>query len=234
MKLLLGIKSCQEHRRLGFHDIIRKTWGQDVVGADLRFFMGNGERYLMVYPDDDIDLNCPDDYDSLSLKTIEIVRWAYEHEYNYCWLADTDSFVVPRRLMKCGFEKYDFCGLTRTTPELGKTFNYQGRTRGGKDFILLECWPWSSGGYGYFLSRKMMEAVLATPKPTNEIMVWCEDLFVGQIAGPLYRDKKISMAHLEDYENKTTWHFPQYKYNSGYNPRFGWQEEMYALHKDDQ
>ena len=224
MKLLIAVKSCVHDANRGDHNVIRNTWGKDISGADLRFFVGQGTNYVRPL-NDEVMIDAPDDYDSLTLKTIEICRWSVQQEYDYTFLCDTDTFLVPNRLLKCGFEKFDFGGLA--TKPLGQVFSYAARDRNGIDHDIPECYSWASGGYGYFLSRKAMEIILAAPRPTTSVMVWCEDLWVGQQLGPLYNEGKIKAINIPNFQNHISWHFPQSVYNSQYHPRFGWMEKMH-------
>jgi hypothetical protein len=62
----------------------------------------------------------------------------------------------------------------------------------------------------------------------HEPDIWAEDLWVGQVLGPW---KDVNISHLPDLANVSTWHFPQGRYKSGYDLKFGWMEEMYREHK---
>jgi hypothetical protein len=231
MSLLIAVKSCQHDMERNDHQVIRNTWGSALAGADLQFFIGLQDGEIEEVPNleaDESRVMAPDDYDSLTLKTIEIVRWARKLKYDYVFLADTDTYLIPWRLMTSGFENLDFGGLT--TKEFGKIFRYSGRTRGGKDFTISNCYPWCSGGYGYFLSKKAMDLILAAPTPTDPVMIWCEDMFVGQILGPEIEKKNIKAAGIENFRNMS-WHFPQGEYNSGYDPKFGWMEKVHKEHQ---
>lgn len=228
MKLLIAVKSCQHHMDRGDHDVIRNTWGREVKNADLRFFFG-GSIESNLYKEDEIPVDAPDDYESLSLKTIAIVDWAQKQNYDFVYLCDTDTYVISWRLEMLGFENFDFCGLA--TKEFGQQFPYRGRTRGGVDFTIPNAWGWCSGGFGYFLSRKAMEAILMVVPPTDPVMVWCEDMWVGQVIGPLHACGQLKAAHLANFANQTSWHFPQSAYNDQYHPKYGWQEKMFREHR---
>lgn len=162
MRFLIAIKSCEYDRRRDAHQLIRATWGRDTGETDLRFFLGGG---LGIAEDETIVL-APDDYLGLPWKTREIVRWAVRDDYDWAFLCDTGSFVIPHHLMSCGFEKYDYSGYWCMKME---TFRYS-----VPGIEVPVCYPWASGG-GYILSRKAMEIVASTP-PT----VRAEDLYVGQ------------------------------------------------------
>ncbi len=62
-------------------------------------------------------------------------------------------------------------------------------------------YSWASGGYGYFLSPKA-QAVVGTTPP----MIWAEDMYVGQVMGPLV-DLKIAAFPMA----KITTHIPEKK-----------------------
>ena len=94
--------------------------------------------------------------------------------------------------------------------------------RHGKDWPI-EAFAWMSGGHGYFVSRKAAEYVVnSTPN------IWAEDVFVGQVLGPLHKEGLIKIQNIEP---NITLHFPQGKYKSGYDLRFGWMNEMHREHQ---
>ena len=131
-----------------------------------------------------------DDYHALPHKTPAIAQTALGDGYDTIFLCDTDTFLVPRLLLKTGFERYDYFGATRK--ELGVTFRYTAPDRNRRQWFLPKCYPWASGGIGYFLSRKAMD-IVAHRDPD----IWAEDLWVGQVMGPLYVEGKITMAHAD-------------------------------------
>lgn len=220
MRLLVAVKSCRADMVRGDHQVIRDTWGKDIVGADLRFFVGAGETS----GEDEVNLGCPDEYHALPYKTRAILKWSVLQGYDMNFLCDTDTYVIPRLLMKVGFEDYDYFGMNGR--KLGVTFPYSARDRNGVEHFIPHCWPWASGGFGYFLSKKAAEFVISREPDT-----WAEDLWVGSIMGPLYNEGKIKMANMNRLEGICTWHFPQHIYKSGYDPKFGWVEKMYAEHR---
>lgn len=220
MKLLIAVKSCQHDLERGDHEVIRQTWGKDAeaLGIDVRFFIGRplvGASEKPHLPDE-IRVNCDDDYHSLPYKTREICRWATV--YDHIFLCDTDTCVWPKKLLSCGFESYDYVG--QITKPFGQTFYYNAPNRDGVPEIHNSCYGWASGGIGYFLSRK---AVL---KMINEIASsWAEDLWVGQVLGPLIA--KGEMRGLNLLGGTCSIHFPSPKYSQNYDPKFGWMEQVY-------
>jgi hypothetical protein len=75
----------------------------------------------------------------------EIVRWAYDHDYDFVLKCDDDVILKPRELLASGFEHYDFSGGLETAclPNEIQT-------------------PW---GFCYWLSRKAMRLVIDAPLP---------------------------------------------------------------------
>jgi hypothetical protein len=215
--LLVAVKSCRADLARGYHQAIRDTWGSDIKDADLRFFVGQGETISDLREDEEV-VNVPDDYDSLPQKTLAILDWAESQNYDFIFLADTDTYVVINKLMKCGFEKVDYMG--HNTWPLGVAQPYVARDRHGKDWPMPQCYAWMSGGYGYFLSRKAAAYVLGSKPP----LTWAEDVMVGQILGPLYN---MGLVKIQNIEPNITFHFPQGEYKSGYDLKFKWQEWMY-------
>lgn len=212
MTLLVAVKSCQSHR--GFHQAIRDTWGKHIP---VRFFMGGDGEGLA----DETFLGCADDYHNLSYKTKAICRWSSERRYDYTFLCDTDTFVVPSRLLACGYEQYDYVG--KINSEIGRTFPYTTRLREGPIEDFPECYPWASGGIGYFVSEKAAR-ILAETEPITKCI---EDLWVSQVLSPR-SDMKI-LDH-KSFNNYVSWHFPQGLYKKRYSPETKWMEQMYAEH----
>lgn len=180
-KLIICVKSCQANLERGDHHIIRSTWGKDAkaLGIDVRFFVGASQHptKMINYQSDETSLKCPDDYDGLPYKTREICRWANGKAVDYIFLADNDTFLVPRKMLACGFEKYDYVGKIDRDPQV--PFPYEASSR--ERYLKLDkCYPWASGGFGYFLSRKAFQEV-AFDTPTT----WAEDLWVAQSLGSL-------------------------------------------------
>lgn len=194
MRLLIGVKSCSRDLENGSHEVIRQTWGRDVQGADLRFFIGRGE----ISKADEVAVDAPDDYDSLPLKTREILRWSIVSRYDFTFLCDTDTFVVPSKLMTCGFDSFDVSGRFNGHDPKDGPFHYRDE-RG--EYPLI--YPWPSGGWGYFISKAAAEIVVA-----NDPNVWAEDMYVGQALGPDVVSGKIKARHLLHLSNCVSWHHP--------------------------
>ena len=180
---LIAVKSCQRDSENGFNRAVRETWGQDVKAADFRFFLGHEPAYSRW---DEVYLGCPDDYNGLPYKTKAICEWAWGRDYTHVYLCDSDTFVMPERLLNSGFENYDYVG------------HFNG-PRGIPNVVYGKCYSWASGGSGYWLSRKAMQIVKdADPAKVSACPltnVPCEDVFVGQVLGPLIATNDIIVSH---------------------------------------
>ena len=176
-KILIAVPACWsksygqwesggEHEpRAGVHvsgtddriQAVRDTWWKDVgnhPGVEAKFFFGNpasatGAVVQYKLGADEVELNCPDDYASLPLKTKAIAKWALEHDYEFVFKADDDTAVYVDKLV---------AEIIRMRPEYG------GYVHGNT----------ISGGPGYILSRRALKHVAEMP-----ITSWAEDVCVA-------------------------------------------------------
>ena len=117
----------------------RDTWANDLAkfGVDYKFFYGNGTRQPEA---DEVFLDVPDDYRSLSKKIRAICKWALENGYEYMFKCDDDTFVWSDRLLDSDFY--------------------------GKDCVGYD-WGGFVGGFACWLSKKAMEAIANAPDTTE-------------------------------------------------------------------
>jgi hypothetical protein len=133
MRVLIAVLSCWAMRH--YEDSIRNTWAKEVPeGVDYRFFLG--EPQASAAPDE-VFLPVQDTFDGVTHKVVAMLQWALDQEYSHVFKADLDTLIRPASLLQSGFEQYDWVG-------------------GQNGFFL-------SGGGGYWLSRKAMQCVVATP-----------------------------------------------------------------------
>jgi len=129
MKLLFAVISYQGDAQNGNNQLIRETWGKDVEG-DLRFFIGR--RGLAFVPQIDEVLvdwqkgrpcghewwdpkeNCCIDFWQYEVR--EVLKWSVEQGYDFVYLCQTDTFLIPKRLMASGFEQYDIPAISYLKP----------------------------------------------------------------------------------------------------------------------
>lgn len=201
--MLIAIKSCKRDQYNGYNDNCRATWIKDIRGANYCFVLGNGATRL--HPDELI-LNCGDRYEELPTKTHALCKWFLDQDYDFIFACDTDTFVVPRRLLDTPYSQYDYYGYFNG--EIGKP----------KD-IYCCLYAWASGGSGYFLSRRAAQ-IVSEVNPHSysmcpETRIPSEDLMLGQILGPYIERGELTAKHDErfgrswrgDYKVDVTAHF---------------------------
>ena len=223
-RILIAVKSCFADRDGGFHDPIRKTWGSNLLpNVDLRFCVGDDKKDVpRPLSSDEIFVEASDDYHSLPWKTKAILEWfLFYGRHNYIFLCDTDSYVMLPKLTTCGFENYDYMGVN--TWPWGETRAYDAPNRDGVVTHIPNCFGWASGGFGYFLSRKAAEFVA---KETPQI--WAEDMFVGQVLGPLIKKGEIRVGNLR--QGEVAYHYTRTQTEWSYKPELKWMEQMHARH----
>lgn len=131
MRVLVGILGChtrQLHRHYQRQSCLRK------LNCDHRYFIGFGNTKLA---DDEIQLEVPDDYKSLLLKTRGMVKHALDFGYDYLFKCDDDTYLVASRLRH---PDHDYVGRMLPLDGLGTHF--------------------AGGGGGYWLSRKAMKILV--------------------------------------------------------------------------
>ena len=127
MKLLIAVFSCEAYEVKGNNNALRNTWLSDAskLGIDYKFFHGIGAQQK----EDVVMLPCNDGYGGLLQKDKWAHTWCLEHDYDFMYHCDHDTYARPERLIDSGFEKYDLAGC------LGPLHSIE-------------------GGPGYFVSRK--------------------------------------------------------------------------------
>lgn len=219
MRTLIAVKSCWSDMKQGCHDTILKTWGKQV--DDLRFFIGLPYDGLSLEKIAHLDV--ADDYDSLPQKTRKILQWSLGRDYDYTFLCDVDTFLIPYKLFQTKFQNYDYSGRIGSEHTLGVPFRY----KDGRGQIRPKCYTWASGGFGYFLSRKAAEYVVKAVIDPKE---WAEDVHVGDVLGPLIATGKVAASNLEHFENEASWHYPAHRLGWDRVTMQAWMEAMYAEH----
>ena len=132
------------HSRPEFLDAIRRTWAPLVPAtADVFYFFGRGATREPLK--NEVFLDCDDSYDGLPNKVQEIMRWAYNHGYDFALKCDDDVVLRPEALLSSGFTNNDFTGCKEPSCKPGEIKT-----------------PW---GFCYWLSRRSMELVINSPLP---------------------------------------------------------------------
>ena len=196
-RILIAVTSCERDTDKGYNQAIRETWLKDSP-VDYRFFRGKGSE---PNNQDEILLECEDDYLSLPQKTLGLLDWAMDHGYDYVFKCDTDTYVNLPNLLSMNFQDYDYIG-------------YFNERIGVPNVVYGSLFSWTSGGTGYFLSAKAIKHVIDNPSLNKamcpRLKIPCEDLWIGQVLGPL-----IAAGNIRAYHEKSM--------NPGFNSDFSCQ-----------
>ncbi len=156
-RILVGIGSCVGAAKR--RQAVRSSWmRQNAPGITCLFFLGR--RTPLDEERDVVSLWVHDDYDHLPEKVLAFFRYALAH-YDFEWLFKCydDTYIDLHRLADLPDAAYDLIG----DPSL--------KERGAP-----------SGGAGYFLSRALVEQIVAM----NDIpATGAEDLIFGELAARL-------------------------------------------------
>lgn len=168
---------------------------------DYRFVLGAGNYHVMDNADprrqDELILPVRDDYVALPVKMRAAFRWAVEHEYDYVFKCDRDTFIHADRLLASAREHFE----------------------AGHDFVGLVGNPGDccGGGAGYWLSRNAIIAYLESyderqialaPRQRLEdwCLFWCLDRAnprISPVCDRRYWD--LRLGSVPDQETNITW-----------------------------
>ena len=142
MKTLIAILSC--HALRGYEQSLRDTWIREVPKeVDYRFFLGLPNTNT---ESDEVFLTVGDTLHDLTHKMVSVCAWALAQGYHYLFKVDLDTLVRPVNFLQSDFKDWDWVG-------------------GQNSFF-------ASGGAGYTLSRRAMQAVVdhkIEPGPAEDV-----------------------------------------------------------------
>jgi hypothetical protein len=162
MKTLIAILGC--HSRAEYRQAQRETWIPQIPShVDWRFFLGEPKADGNF---DEVFLECPDDYNSLSKKTRAVIIWAIGHGYDRIFKCDDDTYVRPKLLLESGFEKHRYYGWTE-----GRLLPWP--TEGQSNVVHFQ---WAQGGAGYWIDRECSLLLAKHMFDRDQ----CEDAAVGR------------------------------------------------------
>ena len=233
MKILFAVNSWHVAAQRGFHQVIRETWGKDVAPADLRFFIPKVPNHAL--QNDEVFLDVSWDYERICIEVQEMLRWSVEQGYDYTLMASTDSFLLPQKVLNCGFEGYDYAGDwafsesvpmgERDTRPTKCTF----RTEEGYG-VDRYLYNWCGCGPVRILSRNA--AAIIAREADAEYWHSADDIMIGQTLGPYIKKGEIKPYRIPNYGAKIVWHYKNTN-SAEYNVQNGWMKKMYEEHKND-
>lgn len=181
MKTIVLIKSC--HRHAERRAACRATWLPRLDWADSLFLIGQptpaqGAPVL----DDSLACNVSDEFPNIAPKVRCGFAFALEHNYDFAFVCDDDTYVVPERLRTSNYWRYDYTGFVRTYP-----YAYNNIAR-----------PYIQGA-GYWVSARAMVQAVCSP-----IMLRPAVIDDGALGHALYG--KVPFVHDDRYEPGPDWH----------------------------
>lgn len=229
MRTLIAVISYDGDAANGNHDAIRTTWGKHVCGRlfhpmDLGFFIGRrGPEFVPKIDEIPVEWqehrSCKHDWwvdvigccvDFWQVQTKSILQWSLKNNYDFTFMIENDTFVIPESFATSGYDKFDFCGhFDPDDTALGEKTKYE--VYGEKIY------PSPEPGIGYTLSRKAAKIVLDAPYDWHTIGV-----YAGQVLGPLIATGEIQASD----RNLGSWHYRR-EMEQGYPAGSGWQKMMY-------
>ena len=102
MRTAIAVQSCPAYadRRKA----VRETWKRDVPNETDFFFLVGAHAD----EPDVLTLACGDGYEDCAAKQLAAIRRL--RDYDHVFFCDDDTYVVPDRLMLCGYESADYMG----------------------------------------------------------------------------------------------------------------------------
>ena len=193
MRLLIAVKSCQRDKRDGAHQAIRETWGKKPpVGFDLVFFMG-GDKAPSNLEEDEFYLSTSDNYWDLHAKVALILRYALWKDYDFTCLCDTDAYFEFPKMLKSGFENYDYSGGPQGGAGIfGKAYPAV-RLEDHKNIIVSPFYVYLSG-HAFVISRAATKIIVASQDPHT----MSEDVWVAHALGPFIISGEITAKVLPE------------------------------------
>lgn len=204
--LYIGIKSCQQDVKSGANQAIRDTWLKRLPGnVGHMFYVGGIPRVSLVT--DEAYVDAGDGYgkgesnghEHLPKKTLEILKDFLTTNAGHLFICDTDVYVVPKLLMECGFENFDYSGVFSPIYPIGVCLE---NFKDNLGQIITPFYNYAST-HACFFSRYAAETIIKLFPSTKPH--WADDLMIGQALGPLIASGKISVGDLT-IENSAVFH----------------------------
>ena len=174
IKLFTIILTCKKYEH--------KMLSQDTSKlSDYMYFIGDPTLSSPLVKGDIVYLPCPDNYESLTLKTLMAIKWVVKNkEFDLLLKTDDDvTFLNPFDKLVREASNYDYCGALRkgdyvSTWHRGKCEN---KVLDNAGFLIPKV-TYCHGG-GYFLSRK--SALLLANNEIRDNHSIYEDVEVGDL-----------------------------------------------------
>lgn len=151
-RILVGVCSAKNHHAL--RQAARETWmSRTVYGIEVCFFVGDGDDCFLPEEPDTLALKSEDTYEALPSKVKAFFAHALKtKQFDWLFKCDDDTYLELKRLHSLISDDWDFVG---------------------NEFLAGRGTP--SGGAGYLLSRKLIEAVVndeaIPPRGAEDVLI---------------------------------------------------------------
>jgi hypothetical protein len=169
VRLLIAVTTCHARRRQA--DAQYFSWAKGV--GDVRFFLGEGKSEDVR----DVILPVDDSYQGLPAKVKATMSWARSNGYDAVFKVDDDVYVVPERLYRAGYERFDYVGNFRAG-------------NGGYGHAY-------ASGFAYWLGSRAVSIIADAPLTEDTF----EDRWVGNTLGAItprlvtYDEKRFACTY---------------------------------------
>jgi hypothetical protein len=171
MNPVIIVTSCHRDVENGRQQAQRDTCFSN-PSIPYKFMLGHGN---VQQNEDEIIFDVPDGYGG-SWKTREGCRWALDSGYDFIFKADIDVYCFTDRLLKSGFEKFDYVGrfVDDQQPDWIVPVGQHGSVELRGNHVR-------ASGFGYWLSKRAAEE-LVNAEPTPDSKEWVfEDWVTGKV-----------------------------------------------------
>jgi hypothetical protein len=206
-KTLIAIVNAR-HRQATWANVIRETWLPHTVGkCDAFFFVGRGEPGdLNELPADTVVLDCDDSYMGLPDKIRAIMKWAYDHDYEFVLKCDDDVILDVDRMLASGYDQFEYTGkanrpITAETP-----------------FVVPM-------GFNYWVCRRGMAVLIDAPLPenSNDDEKWVAANLYNRLGIKLHDDQRYRLHYGTLVSRPVRMHRPiRSNFNSIFPGEFSW------------
>lgn len=186
---------------------IRDTWLRDLTARGVAWCVAVGDGPPGGRLEGDVlALDAPDDYESLPLKTLALLRWVHDHTaHAYVMKIDDDCHVdVDRLLDSLVTRKHHYLGRPLHRAE-GGTHRYwhQAKSRSRRGTLSIDKSPepssYADGGSGYLLSRFALARLERARRTSAGARLTRSAFMEDKLVGDLLAQEGITVSG-EDYE----------------------------------
>lgn len=173
-KIVIGILSCKKNGKL--RETARKTW---LLNCPYRYYFFIGGERPEDAKADEVYLDCPDSYEALVAKTVNMVDYLKQFNNDYLLKCDDDSYVNWRHLERITFDQKDYLG--KPVGNIDRRYFYDKVPKEFQKPFKEDLFTAYALGMGYFLSKRAMRLLLDSSEKKWDGQMGLEDEYVGRV-----------------------------------------------------